>query len=1316
MSRLLARALNRPGSGAGSGSDGSSEGSGGGEDNEMSSQTLLTRRQQLQSQQSQQSQHSHQSYQLAQAQSQSQSQAQSPSQSGNHAHLRQIHPQAATSALTVPSSSTLQSGRWSGGSGSSHSASHRGGSSGGGGGFSMTSSGNSFSMSSRRAADNDPVGLVFAPAGVAEWEWAGKGIVEIVHTDRCPSLNFALPATGNAPGAALPGTTTTTTTTTTTAAAAAARSGQSEGVIADGARQEPPVLQEQQSINVNLLRGVERLGWKIKYPPVYSGGIESTKHYFADGGDDDDEIDLDGDDDTTAAERGMQPQQPSIKRSGHAHGGKESLLGQFMATAICANDITSSVLYTAGVVASYAGYLAPICLLLVVLLLHLFRRVYVEVVTALPLNGGTYTAILNTGPKSAAVFAGCLSFLSYVATAVVSGTNAIQYLQVLWTDLDGHIATILLFVLFAALMLFGVTESAKVAFAICSVHMLTLATLCMCALVSAFRSNWSVLADNFERAPPSNIPLALFYGFSSAMLGISGFESSSNFVEQQKPGVFAKTLRNMWLMVAIINPVVSLLSFSVLPPSVLYPNNGTVYNEAAAKALLATMADQMEDELNGAWLKRMIVVDAVLVLSGAVLTSFVGVIGLFLRMSADRCLPGVFLKRLPYTQANYVIILFFLLVCSSLFLIANGELQAIGGVYTVAFLSVMALFGCSNLALKNTRSTLKSEAHAPLVGVITAIVGVIVAWIGNVVLDSQILLYFFMYFVGFLAIALSMFFRSAAIRTLLHAIKDRTNASARVARFQKWLVQLLHDIEREPVIFFSKHGDLVSLNRAIQYVEDNEQTRIVKVVHFFESPRDIPEELFENIAMLDRCYPAIRIDAMLVTGPFRPEMIAFVADRTQIPPNRCFIGCPSPRMTYNIRELGGLRIIVPHLDRTYARLVRLWREHLQLPAPDEQRALPAGNVGLGPSGPARKQQDTPAAAAAAVAKVSAPETDGPLLLGLGADARSDLSSQPHQGRDAQFQQQQQQQQPPQQQQQQMGASFQEQIHGFAPVAPTALFSLAHQTPQSLSAPPQPTSSHPIADFGASFAVPPNQHHQAMAKPGAEQQAIAQPVYSQGPQLAREDDHHNYHYQQPRHQPASIFEVFGVRSLPHSGVSLTFSSPAKAAAPVTPSVPAPVVASEPTSAARSPPAAPTASATRSASASDDSPPKASLSRNQSRHVFSVQAVDTMDDDSAAPLVDLSVAAPSREAEEQGGKAGATTRRFEVAAATETVAPTTVSASDETSKRSQVVEARTEPASTTEPLREQSADAGPVGDASAAPHSLAVSGVVENEEVL
>jgi len=45
------------------------------------------------------------------------------------------------------------------------------------------------------------------------------------------------------------------------------------------------------------------------------------------------------------------------------------------------------------------GYLAPVVLLIVAGVLYLYRSVYNEVVTALPLNGGAYNALLNTTSK-----------------------------------------------------------------------------------------------------------------------------------------------------------------------------------------------------------------------------------------------------------------------------------------------------------------------------------------------------------------------------------------------------------------------------------------------------------------------------------------------------------------------------------------------------------------------------------------------------------------------------------------------------------------------------------------------------------------------------------------------------------------------------------------------------------------------------------------------------------------------------------------------------------------------------------------------------
>jgi len=102
--------------------------------------------------------------------------------------------------------------------------------------------------------------------------------------------------------------------------------------------------------------------------------------------------------------------QQKPKEADHADHHK---LGQFTATAIAGNDITSSCLYVAGIATIAAGKYSPISLLLVCVLLYLFRSVYSEVGSALPMNGGTYTALLNTTSKAVGGLAACLTLLLY---------------------------------------------------------------------------------------------------------------------------------------------------------------------------------------------------------------------------------------------------------------------------------------------------------------------------------------------------------------------------------------------------------------------------------------------------------------------------------------------------------------------------------------------------------------------------------------------------------------------------------------------------------------------------------------------------------------------------------------------------------------------------------------------------------------------------------------------------------------------------------------------------------------------------------------
>ncbi|MFH0785294.1 MAG: APC family permease [Pseudomonadota bacterium] len=311
---------------------------------------------------------------------------------------------------------------------------------------------------------------------------------------------------------------------------------------------------------------------------------------------------------------------------------KKCGLGQLPATATCGNDITSSCLYVSAFAIIYSDRWAPLVLCMVAIVLYLYRAIYAEVVGSLPLNGGAYNALLNTTGKFRASIAACLTILSYMATAVISASEACHYSQTILSSLPVETATIVLLAFFMALSIIGITESSIVAIVIFILHLVTLAILLGVGIMFISQNGLATFHLNMSTPTQGGIGLALLFGFSASLLGISGFESSANFVEEQAEGIFPLTLRNMWIAVSIINPAMALLDLALVP----------IPQVAGRQDALLT---HMGNLAGGNWLGYLVSIDAALVLSGAVLTSFVGVNGLVHRMTLDRCLPQFFLKK-----------------------------------------------------------------------------------------------------------------------------------------------------------------------------------------------------------------------------------------------------------------------------------------------------------------------------------------------------------------------------------------------------------------------------------------------------------------------------------------------------------------------------------------------------------------------------------------------------------------------------------------------------------------------------------------------
>lgn len=581
----------------------------------------------------------------------------------------------------------------------------------------------------------------------------------------------------------------------------------------------------------------------------------------------------------------------------HLDAGIAHKLGQWRSTAICGNDITSSCLYVAALSALYAGPYAPIALALVAAVLYLFRNIYAEVGTALPLNGGAYNALLNTTTKAKASVAACLTLLSYIATAVISANEAMHYAHNLWSGLNVFWATIVLLGIFAALNLLGITESAVVALGIFIVHIATLTVLVLTSGVKMF-GNFSTLVVNWQTPPPGGLLIAVFFGFSAAMLGISGFESSANFIEEQQQGVFPKTLRNMWIAVAVFNPLISLLAMGLLPLDQIAENK---------EALLAEMGMLSA----GRGMQLLVSVDAVLVLSGAVLTSYVGVTGLVRRMSLDRCTPQFLLRENRWRLTNHWIILLFFALCCSILVITAGRIEILAGVYTLSFLGVMALFAVGNILLKLKRNRLPRDVRASWAAVTVALLAVLAGLVGNIMLNPEYVRVFAAYFVVAMAVVGVMFLRVQILKVALaisRAVLERLHQLNR--GLSNTIVGRINAINSQEVIFFSKGDSLPTLNRAALYVLGNEQTQRLKVVHCYEQEESIPPQLAGQLRIIDQIYPELRVDLLVVRGKFGPELIERLSQRLKIPKNYMFIGTPGDRFPHNIAELGGVRLIM----------------------------------------------------------------------------------------------------------------------------------------------------------------------------------------------------------------------------------------------------------------------------------------------------------------------------------------------------------------------------------------------------------------------
>lgn len=350
----------------------------------------------------------------------------------------------------------------------------------------------------------------------------------------------------------------------------------------------------------------------------------------------------------------------------------------------------------------------------------------------------------------------------------------------------------------------------------------------------------------------------------------------------------------MWIVVSIFNPLLAFLILSIIPIPEVAEN---------ANALLSSLGG----EVGGPWLKWVISIDAAIVLSGAVLTSYVGVSGLVKRMTLDRCLPQFLLKE-NKKGVNYPIMIGFFLLCASILLITRGDIEALAGVYLISFLSVMLLFAIGNILLKINRNKLPRPEKAGGLALCVAILAVMGALIGNILVNPEYFGVFLSYFIPTVVIVMGMLFRVPLLRAVLGLLKNYIDIPYE-KKLDLWLKRKVVKINSQKFLFFTRGDNVANLNMVLNYIKENEHTNKILLVSVVKNENEIPERLKSDIEVLDRAYPKMDVDFIIKKGKFSPELIEELSIEYDIPKNFMFIGAPGDEFPYRIEQMG-VRVII----------------------------------------------------------------------------------------------------------------------------------------------------------------------------------------------------------------------------------------------------------------------------------------------------------------------------------------------------------------------------------------------------------------------
>jgi len=183
--------------------------------------------------------------------------------------------------------------------------------------------------------------------------------------------------------------------------------------------------------------------------------------------------------------------------------------------------------------------------------------------------------------------------------------------------------------------------------------------------------------------------------------------------------------------------------------------------------------------------------------------------------------------------------------------------------------------------------------------------------VGNILINPAYLVVFMEYFIATLLVVGIMLGRIGILKVCLFLIRAVSESVGRAtSRFSRAIRHRIDQINSQQVVFFTRGDHISNLNRAVLYVRRNEHTSRIRVVTVVRDQSEVPQRIKEDLKFLDRTYPELEIEFLVLEGKFGPELIKDLSEKWKIPTNFMFIGSPGDHFLYGLAELGGVRLII----------------------------------------------------------------------------------------------------------------------------------------------------------------------------------------------------------------------------------------------------------------------------------------------------------------------------------------------------------------------------------------------------------------------